>query len=95
MSSQTIYKLIVQQGPKSGEEFELTANAIIIGREADADIQIQAPAISRNHAKLSRRPQGYWIEDLGSSNGTFVNGIRLEDRVPLKSGDRIGHKMPR
>ena len=86
MNSQVKYKLTIIQGPSQGEEIELHTDSLVIGREADTDIQINAPAVSRKHARLVKRPEGYWIEDLGSSNGTFINGKRIEDRISLNRG---------
>ena len=90
LDNQTVYKLIVNQGPSPGEEFLLVAAEMAIGREGAVDIVIPAPAVSRVHARLIQRGDGYWIEDSGSSNGTFLNGQPLTDRVRLNPGDKIG-----
>jgi len=89
LNTQIIFKLIIRQGPSPGEEFELNPDQVIIGRESGVGFLIAAPGVSRNHARLLKRSEGYWIEDLGSSNGTFVNGIRLQDRIQLNHGDQI------
>ena len=63
---------------------------MVIGREADCDIAIAAQAISRRHARISRASHGWMLEDLDSSNGTFVNGERLETTAqPLRDGDEV------
>ena len=82
------HKLILSNaGPP--QEFELTRSEIIIGREPSVDLPIPSPAVSRRHARLIREGAGYALEDLGSSNGTFLNGERLAGRRLLKSGDQI------
>ena len=77
------------QSPTSSEEFELATSEVIIGREDAADVTIPTPAVSRRHAKLTREGEGYVIEDLGSSNGTFVNTQKVTGPRPLNSGDQI------
>jgi len=79
LSSQTI----------TPEEFELTKSEIIIGREEDADLTVPSQAVSRRHARLTRKEDGYVVEDLGSSNGTYINGQKLSGQRTLKSGDQI------
>jgi ABC-type multidrug transport system ATPase subunit/pSer/pThr/pTyr-binding forkhead associated (FHA) protein len=82
--------LVLEAGPVPGLEFTLSQSQIVIGREQDADITIAAPAVSRQHARLLRRGQAVYIEDLDSSNGTFVNGQRVDGTRLLADGDRIG-----
>ena len=62
---------------------------IQIGRDADNDIVLDAPVVSRYHAQLERIGQRFKITDLKSSNGTFVNDQRIEDEVWLKPDDTI------
>jgi pSer/pThr/pTyr-binding forkhead associated (FHA) protein len=83
------HKLILSKGTASFQEFELTRPEIIIGRESSVDVVISSSAVSRRHARLMREREGYILEDLGSSNGTYLNGERLVGRQPLKSGDQI------
>ncbi|MBI4692913.1 MAG: FHA domain-containing protein [Gammaproteobacteria bacterium] len=62
---------------------------VVIGRAPECTLSIDSPNVSRRHARL-QAAQGQWIlEDLGSMNGTFVNGQRIDAPVTLKSGDRI------
>jgi ABC-type multidrug transport system ATPase subunit/pSer/pThr/pTyr-binding forkhead associated (FHA) protein len=86
------YKLTIlnNQGPAASTEFDLTKQEIIIGRDENfADVTIPSPAVSRRHARMLREGNGYALEDLGSSNGTYLNGQRVAGRYPLKSGDQI------
>lgn len=59
------------------------------GRHADCDVLLTEGHASRRHAKLLLTPDGAWLEDLGSSNGTFINGSRITGRVRITSGDRL------
>jgi steroid delta-isomerase-like uncharacterized protein len=82
--------LISEKGPTAGETFELLRDTLVIGREEQSvDIVIADPAISRRHARLTRQGHAYAIEDLNSSNGTFVNSKRISGPVVLAEGDVI------
>lgn len=62
---------------------------MIIGRHTECTLQLSEGQASRRHAKLTVAEDGIWLEDLGSANGTFVNGVQIVARVSLKSGDRL------
>ncbi len=79
--------LIIKEGPSAGATFPLERTNLVIGREPGVDVLIELPGISRRHARLFQQNNGYAIEDLGSSNGTFVNGERLAAPRQLFSGD--------
>jgi ABC-type multidrug transport system ATPase subunit len=64
--------------------------ALLFGRDRACDQVLDYPMVSRRHARLSRVGAGFQIEDLGSSNGTYVNGVRVRDPVVVRPGDRIG-----
>ena len=81
--------LIVTKGPRTGEKIQLTKLPIVIGREESTDVPINLQSISRKHARISKGDAGYLLEDLNSSNGTFVNEIRLDQPSPFKDGDLI------
>jgi ABC-type multidrug transport system ATPase subunit/pSer/pThr/pTyr-binding forkhead associated (FHA) protein len=76
-------------GPTVGQIYELSQTDTVIGREEDAQIVIPNPAISRHHARLTYQAGRYLVEDLGSANGTFINGQRLAGPQAVNSGDRI------
>jgi hypothetical protein len=81
--------LEVASGLPEGKTYELAKDRVVIGRAPDCDVTLASLATSRYHAQLVRGEQGYLLEDLGSSNGTYVNGHRAVGRVPLADGDRI------
>ncbi|HBX69385.1 MAG TPA: ABC transporter ATP-binding protein, partial [Chloroflexi bacterium] len=84
------YKLTVTVGPNRGTTYPLTLTQTIIGRDTSCDITIPDTMISRQHTRLTYQGNRYLIEDLGSSNGTFLNGNRLgSSLIPLNDGDQI------
>ncbi|MGD8813776.1 MAG: FHA domain-containing protein [Anaerolineales bacterium] len=84
------YILAVRTGPHEGRVFGLEKDIYVLGRDVTNDIILPDPEVSRRHSRLSLTPQGYVLEDLGSTNGTFVNGERLSEPRLLKPGDQIG-----
>ncbi len=84
------FRLIERTGPNPGMTFELNKEISLIGRDVSTDIVINDPEVSRQHARLTRTPGGYVLEDLGSTNGSFVNGERLVAPRVLSPGDLIG-----
>ena len=72
----------------SGKQVPLLPE-MVIGRHTECQLQLSEGQASRRHAKLTVADDGVWLEDLGSANGTFVNGVQIVARVPLKSGDRV------
>jgi hypothetical protein len=82
--------LVVRQGTQVGMTFSLTGDEVILGREEGIDISIRDPEVSRQHARISWQAGNYYIEDLGSTNGTFLNGAPVAGRQLLRSSDTIG-----
>jgi pSer/pThr/pTyr-binding forkhead associated (FHA) protein len=88
--SATKYILTVRTGPHEGMVFELDKETMILGRDETNDIVLPDAEVSRKHSRLTYSPQGYVLEDLGSTNGTFVNADRLSGPHLLIPGDQIG-----
>jgi pSer/pThr/pTyr-binding forkhead associated (FHA) protein len=77
-------------GKYQGGEFPLRMNReIIIGRSSDLDMVLVEDMVSRRHAKISSTEADVFIQDMGSTNGTFVNGEKIAGRAQLQEGDRI------
>jgi pSer/pThr/pTyr-binding forkhead associated (FHA) protein len=76
-----------------GEEFELDAAPLTIGRAAQNDVVVEHDEFaSAKHARIEPRRDGVWVHDLGSTNGTYVNGVRVDRPRKLVGGDvvRVG-----
>jgi len=84
------FRLTMAQGPTPGKVFELVKDILTIGRDVSNDVVINDAEVSRHHARLTRQVGGYMLEDLSSTNGTFVNGQRLIGPRPLGRGDTVG-----
>jgi len=84
------FRLIVRRGPQPNQVFELNKDVITLGRDITNDITINDPEVSRHHLRITRGTDGYNLEDLGSTNGTFINGQRLTGSRALNRGDMIG-----
>lgn len=81
--------LIMTHGPQPGQTFPLVDLIITVGRDLANDIVIQDPEISRRHARMRRWKHGYSIEDVGSTNGTSVNGQPVTEPRLLRPNDRL------
>jgi phosphoserine phosphatase RsbU/P len=81
--------LIIHQGPNVGEQFPLKGECTVIGRAVEATICLPSQAVSRRHAQVLHRDGAFLVEDLGSANGTRLNGQRIRNSTPLKNGDRL------
>ena len=82
-------KVILKFGPAIIKELLITKDILTIGRKTDNDIVIDNPAISGHHAKIYKYECSYIVEDLGSTNGTFLNEIKIL-KANLHNNDRIG-----
>src|SRR5262245_7329771 len=77
------------RGPTKGHVFSLDGEKFVLGRNADCAVVINVPAVSREHACIRKIAGKFYIEDLKSRNGTFVNEQEVTARVLLKENDRI------
>ncbi len=72
----------------AGRKHEITSASVVLGRSREADVRLADVNVSRRHAEVRQEGAGYWIVDLGSTNGVEVNGKKIE-RARLRDGDRI------
>lgn len=83
------YRLVMRQGPTPGQVYELELPEVSIGRDIANDIVINDAEVSRKHARLTREGDRYKIEDLNSTNGTYIDGQRLIGPHLLAIGEVI------
>ena len=88
MASQ-FFQMVMRSGPTPGKVFPLEKNEIFIGRDVNNDVVISDSEVSRKHARITIQAGGHVLEDLGSTNGTFVNGQRLMGPHLLRQGELI------
>src|SRR5262249_41308906 len=69
--------------------FPLRGERVVIGRSAECDVVLSVRRVSSRHAQILKVGGQYFIEDIGSSNGTYVNGTRIDKRTVLRPGDRL------
>src|SRR5512136_1306654 len=83
------YRLVMRQGPNPGQVYELDRTEVAIGRDIANDIVINDVEVSRKHARLTLEADRYKIEDLNSTNGTYIDGQRLIGPHLLAIGEVI------
>ena len=83
------FRLVIRSGPAAGKVYPLETPDISIGRDNTNMIVINDAEVSRRHARMELRGATYVIQDLGSTNGTFVNGSRVSGIQVLNSGDAV------
>jgi FHA domain-containing protein len=93
--SKPVGKLVVVSSPalRAGEEHPIDSSPLLIGRDPENDVPLVRDEFSSgSHARFEPRKDGVWLEDIGSTNGTFVNGDRVTTARKLSAGDviRIG-----
>nr|WP_276327851.1 FHA domain-containing protein [Mycetocola reblochoni] len=81
--------LVVRRGPNAGARFLLDRDLSSVGRHPDADIFLDDVTVSRRHAEFRREGTGFVIHDLGSLNGTYFNGTRIDAAVALHDGAEV------
>ncbi len=83
------FQFVMRSGPTPGVVFPLEGEQLTIGRDSSNAVAVNDAEVSRKHARLTFQGGKYVIDDLGSTNGTFVNGQRLAGPVVLKAGDVV------
>lgn len=81
--------LYVERGPGAGQLLEVKQGTVVVGRASVSDLRLQHPSISRRHTQIKRVGEQFFVKDLGSQNGTFVNKQRIGSEVEVKPGDSI------
>ncbi len=81
--------LYVERGPGAGQLVQLKQGPLVIGRASVSDLRLQHPSISRRHAQFKRIGEQFFVKDLGSQNGTFVNKNKIETELEVFPGDLI------
>ncbi len=84
------YRLTMRKGPMPGKVYDLAKSMLTLGREVKNDIVINDAEVSRLHLRLNETERGYQVEDQASTNGTFINGQRVNAPMLLRSGDILG-----
>ncbi len=80
--------LVVKRGPQAGSRFALDSAITTAGRHPESDIFLDDITVSRRHAEMERRGEGYVVRDVGSLNGTYLNRERIEEAA-LENGDEV------
>lgn len=90
-------RVTITHGPGAGRTIARTETGAVIGRQPGLEVTLDSAAISRRHARLTWQGEQVFVEDIGSSNGTFLNERRITGRTPLRPGDslRIGTSILR
>ncbi|MCJ7625201.1 MAG: FHA domain-containing protein [Anaerolineaceae bacterium] len=83
------FALYGQQPPFAGKVLQVSGMVVLVGRERDCQVQINVDSVSRRHARFTYSNGTWFLEDLGSSNGTFLNSTPLIGQVPVSPGDII------
>src|SRR5512139_268946 len=82
--------LIIHEGEKAGQRWTIRGDELVIGRGGACDLVLPERQVSREHIRIYRDGHTYYLQDLDSKNGTWVNGKQVKDStVPLKDGDEI------
>lgn len=85
-SGEACLVLVYPPGPDMGKRFPLSRNEVVLGRGSDCDIQVDRDSVSRRHARVFRNAEQWTVEDLGSTNGSYVNDVPVQ-RSPLRDSD--------
>jgi hypothetical protein len=80
--------LVVRRGPNAGSRFLLDADVTTAGRHPESDIFLDDVTVSRRHAEFRKTADGFYVRDVGSLNGSYVNRERIDDSA-LQGGDEV------
>lgn len=83
-------KLTLLLGRRTMQVYDFKQESIVIGRDPGVDVLIDNPSVSRRHAEIRLGDEGWMVEDLGSSNGTFIRGTKIQGPQSIGLGDEIG-----
>ncbi|HEX5747099.1 MAG TPA: FHA domain-containing protein [Archangium sp.] len=83
------FQLTIAEGKEAGKEFEFEQDSVLIGRVTECDVVLYDAGISRRHCRIFVEGGQYFVEDLGSSNGTQLNGKLVKEKQPLAEGDQL------
>jgi len=86
---EVLSRLQVVGGVHSGKTFRIDSSEALIGRATDNDVQFPDRSVSRHHCRICRNEEAWWIEDLGSTNGTLLRGESVDAREKLEHGDEV------
>lgn len=84
-----MYMLIVNTGKHKGKKIVLPEREVFIGRDENAFVRMTSAEVSRKHCLLHPTEKGLLVRDLGSQNGTVVNGVRIESETLMRPGDHL------
>ena len=84
------FRLVVRRGPQPNQTYAISKDLTTLGRDITNDIVINDRETSRHHLRLQRAADTVTVEDLGSTNGTFINGKRVSGAATLQNGDMVG-----
>jgi predicted component of type VI protein secretion system len=82
-------KLVISSGKSAGRAISMKRPTLLIGRAEECDVRPLSEDVSRRHCAIHAGPADVWVEDLGSRNGTFVNGERITGKVKVADGDMV------
>ena len=85
-------ELIIHAGKLQGKRLVLPERELVVGRDEDCQLRLTSSLVSRKHCILDVRPDGIWVRDLASQNGTYVNDVAVTQPLLLRTGDilRVG-----
>lgn len=81
--------IVASEGELAGQQWTIDSDPFLIGRGSDCNIVLPERQVSRHHVRITREDGQYILHDLGSKNGTHVNGAQISGSVPLQDGDEI------